>query len=172
MPEPRSLELVATCGIPFAGKTTLARELAARRECALVSVDAIVAERGIDLGADAGNQAGWARAMAEGLQRVRGHLAAGEPVVYDTANHTRRNRDRCRRVARQHGAAFRCIWLDVPVAVARERQLANRANPHREDVPDAAFREIVEQFEPPLDEPDVVRVTPGMGLETFLQRLS
>jgi predicted kinase len=98
-------------------------------------------------------------------------LATGKSVIYDNASHTRRNRDRCRRVAAQSGAAFRIVWMDVPVEVARMRQLANRGHPVRKDVPDASFREIVAQFEPPLDEAEVVRFQPGMTIEDVVQQI-
>ncbi|HYH12336.1 MAG TPA: ATP-binding protein [Thermomicrobiales bacterium] len=163
--------LVVMSGIPFAGKTTLARELAARCGLTRVSVDEIVVELAIELGRDAENQRGWARAMAEGLERTRRSLARGESVVYDTANHTRRNRDRCRRVAWQASAEFRCVWVDAPVEVARERLLANRADPERVDVPDASFRQIVDAFEPPSDEPDTVRYEPGMDMDELMRAL-
>jgi predicted kinase len=166
MPDPPLL--VAMCGIPYSGKSTIARELGDRCGLALVSVDAIVRERSIDVG----SQRGWAKAMAEGLARTRRLLAEGQSVVYDNANHTRRNRDRCRRIADQAGARFRLIWIDTPVGEARRRLLANRAAPVRSDVPDASFREIVGQFEPPTDEPDVIRVTPGMTIGEVIQAIA
>jgi predicted kinase len=166
MPDPPLL--VAMCGIPFSGKSTVARELAARCGMTLVSVDAIVGELGLDLGADAGNHRGWARAMAEGFARSRRLLAEGTSVIYDNANHTRRNRDRCRRVAMRTGATFRLVWVDTPVDEARRRLLANRRDPRRGDVPDAAFQEILEQFEPPLNEPDVVRVAPATTIDELI----
>lgn len=164
--------LVAMCGIPFAGKTRLAVRIAEGLGCPIVSVDAIVASLGIDLGPDAGNQRGWARAMAEGFARMRRLLAEGQSVVYDNANHTRRNRDRCRRVAARNGASFRLVWVDTPVEEARRRLLDNRASPVRSDVPDASFREIVDQFEPPTDEPNVIRVTPGMTFDEVIRRVA
>lgn len=163
--------LFAMCGIPFSGKTTVARELSDRCGLALVSVDAIVCELGIDLGPDAVEHRGWARAMAEGFDRTRRLLAKGTSVVYDHANHSRRNRERCRRVASQNGATFRLVWADTPVEEARRRLLANRARPRRTDVPDASFGEIVVEFEPPLDEPDVIRVTPGMTIDDLVGAL-
>lgn len=169
MPDPPLL--VAMCGIPFSGKTTVARELSDRCGLALVSVDGIVGELGVEIGPDGIEHRGWARAMAVGFDRTRNLLAEGTSVVYDHANHSRRNRERCRRIATQNGAAFRLVWVDTPVAEARRRLLANRANPWRADVPDASFREIVAQFEPPLDEPEVIRVSPGIGLDEVVREI-
>lgn len=170
MPDPPLL--VAMCGIPFSGKTTVARELSVRCGLALVSVDEIVHELGIDLGSEAVEHRGWARAMAEGFDRTRRLLVEGRSVVYDHANHSRRNRDRCRRVAMQAGARFRLVWVDTPVEEARRRLLANRVSPARNDVPDASFSEIVAQFEPPTDEPDVIHWQPGMKIENLTGEIS
>ncbi len=160
------------CGIPFAGKSTIARELACRCDFALVSVDVIVRELRLDLGEQAEKQRSWALAMAEGFERSRRLLAGGESVIYDNANHSRRNRDRCRRIAGQANAAFHCIWVDVPKDVARARLEANRADPSREDVPDASFRQIVDEFEPPTGEPDVIRWQPGMEIDELVRDLA
>lgn len=165
---PETQVLVAMCGIPFSGKTTVARELSERCGLALVSVDAIVRDLGIDLGPDAVEHRGWARAMAEGFARARCLLAEGQSVVYDHANHTRRNRDRCRRVESGAGAGFRLVWLDTSVEEARRRLLENRETLARNDVPDASFCEIVAQFESPAGEPDVIRVTPGMTIDEVI----
>jgi predicted kinase len=163
--------LVAMCGIPFAGKSTIAKELACRCGFALVSVDEIVRELRLDLGAQAEKQRAWALAMAEGFERSRRLLAGGESVIYDNANHSQRNRDRCRRIARHANAAFQCVWVDVPVETARARLEANRLAPMREDVPDPSFRQIVEEFEPPIDEPDVIRWQPGMDMDELIERM-
>ena len=159
---------LAMCGIPFSGKSTLALEIASRGNLTLVSVDAIMEELDISIDDDTGNQRGWARAMAEGFDRSRRLLSRGASVVYDSANHTRRNRDRCRRVASQANARFRCIWIDVPVEVARERLLANRADPRRIDVPDRGFWQIVDEFESPTGEPDVLRWRMDMGVDDLI----
>jgi predicted kinase len=126
---------------------------------------------GIDLGPDASKHRGWARAMAVGFDRTRRLLAEGQSVVYDNANHTRRNRDRCRRVATQAGAWFRLLWVDTPVDEARRRLLENRQSPARSDVPDASFCEIIQQFEPPTAEANVIRVTPAMTIAEVIQAL-
>jgi predicted kinase len=172
MPDPAAPRFVAMCGIPFAGKTRLATQLANEMNCSLVSVDLIVTSLGIDLGPDARNQRGWARAIATGFNRSRQLLANGDSVVFDTANHTRRNRDRCRRIAEGSGARFRLVWVDSSFETANRRLLENRTTPVRRDVPDASFRDIVEEFEPPLDEPDVIRVTSGMQLDEIARHLA
>jgi predicted kinase len=164
--------LIAMCGIPFSGKSTVARELSDRCGMALVSVDAIVGELGVDLGAEADNHRGWARAMAEGFARARRLLAERQSVVYDNANHTRRNRDRCRRVAAQAGAGFWLVWVDTPADRAWQRLVANRDAPVRGDVPDAGFREIAGQFEPPIGEPDVIRVTPATAIDDVVRQIA
>lgn len=156
------------CGIPFSGKSTLAIELARHGGCSVVSVDRIVRELAIDLGPEGGKQRGWARAMAEALQRSRELLTDGESVVYDNANHTRRNRDRCRRLAAHAGARFGCVWVDVDRSTAHRWLLENRTRPTRSNVPDAAFRQIADEFEPPSDEPDVIRWRPGTDVDELV----
>jgi predicted kinase len=163
--------LVAMCGIPFAGKSTLAGEVAATGGMACLSVDATAREGGIDLGSDGMRGAGWARAIALTVRQARPLLESDTSVVFDHANHTRRSRDRCRALARETGARFAGVWVDVAPDVAWDRLVRNRQVRARANVPDAAFRQIVDAFEPPLDEPDVVRWRPGMQVDDLLGAL-
>ena len=171
MPDDRSPLFVAMCGIPFAGKTSLAQEIAARGGMALLGVDAAVRDGEIDIGADGLRGFGWARAIASTFREARARLEAGESVVFDHANHTRLARDRCRRLAAASGARFAGVWVATDVETARARQMANRERPARPDVPDASFRQIVTEVEPPTAAPDVIRWQPGMEIDALLREM-
>lgn len=163
--------LVVMCGIPFAGKSTLANAIAERCGMQVVGVDAVVRERGIDVGADGRRGIGWARAIAETFQRMRPMLVAGESMVFDHANHTRLSRDRCRELATASQARCVVVWVDTDPVTAWARLQANRTVQERSDVPDAAFRQIADEFEPPNDEPDVIRWRSSMPIEELGARL-
>ncbi|HEV2127434.1 MAG TPA: hypothetical protein VGR22_02315 [Thermomicrobiales bacterium] len=69
------------------------------------------------------------------------------------------------------GARFAGVWVDVAPEVAYARLLANRERPSRSNVPDASFRQITEEFEPPVNKPDVIRWQPGMEIEELILEL-
>lgn len=152
--------LYALCGLPFAGKSTIARELAKEVGASIVRLDAINAERGLGLDGQPIPPHEWERTYAEAYQRLEHALAADSSVIFDHVNFTRAERDRVRHIAAQHGANVQIVYVPVTAAEARRRRLANRARGDRNDVRDDDFELVVTHFEPPDDERDVVWRTP------------
>jgi len=148
--------LYALCGLPFAGKSTIARELAEKVGALIVRLDAINGERGLGLDGQI-PQHEWERTYAEAYRRLEQALVANSSVIFDHVNFTRAERDRVRHIAARHGANFQIVYVSVTVAEARRRLIANRATKGRNDVRDDDFDLVVRHFEPPDDEPDVVR---------------
>jgi aryl-alcohol dehydrogenase-like predicted oxidoreductase len=100
-PSTPGADVVVIMGIPGAGKTLLAREYAAKGYRRL-NRD----ERG-----------GKLRGLADALD---GELSTGSSrVVLDNTYLTRAARSYVVDVARRHGVAARCVWLDIPLAQAQ-----------------------------------------------------
>jgi predicted kinase len=151
--------LYALCGLPFAGKSTIAHELAEQLGAPIVRLDAINGERGLGLDGQAILQHEWERTYAEAYRRLEQALVANNSVIFDHVNFTRTERDRVRHIAALHDANVQIVYVSVTVAEARRRLIANRAAKGRNDVRDDDFDFVVRHFEPPDDEPDVVRRT-------------
>jgi predicted kinase len=62
--------LYAMCGLPFAGKSTVAAALATRIGASIVRLDAINSERGLGVGGDAIPPQEWDRTYAEAYDRL------------------------------------------------------------------------------------------------------
>lgn len=92
------------CGLPFAGKSTLVRELTRQRGCRAIDIDSL-------------NTARFAIARAA----TAAALAAGEAVAYDGHCFGRGQRDELRALARAYTTPVTLIVVAVPEAVARER---------------------------------------------------
>ena len=144
------------CGLPFAGKSTLARVLAARTGARLIALDAINGERGLGLDSKTISPEDWDITYATAYQRVAEALAASVPVVYDETNFLRSQRDAVRAIADRAGATARLIWVTTPNAIARARWLANRQTGARFDVRDDDFNYVAARFEEPEPYEDAV----------------
>jgi predicted kinase len=147
--------LYILCGLPFAGKTTLAQAMARRLGFTSITLDDINSERGVGLTGEAISQADWARSYAEAHRRLDAALAAGQSVIYDATNFQRKERDRLRDIATRHGLPATVVYLNLPAAEVRRRWLDNRASGVRYDVRDEDFAQVADNFEPPADE-DVI----------------
>ncbi len=163
--------LLILCGLPFAGKSTLAIALADHLSMHLVSMDAINAERGLGLNAAAIASDQWAETYREMYRRLDVILATGESVVYDAPNATRQERDDARAVAARNNAATRIIYVPIMPDEARAHLLSNRVNPTRHDVRDADFGDVLRRFEPPNDEPDTIAYDPIIPVAAWIRRI-
>jgi predicted kinase len=150
--------LYALCGLPFAGKSTVAATLAQRTGAALVRLDAINHERGLGLDGAPISADEWRRTYAEAYRRVEQDLASGRSVVFDHGNFDRAERDRVRALGRQTGAQVRFIHVAISPHEARRRLLANRQRRERYDVRDDDFELAVQMFESPEGEADVITI--------------
>jgi len=150
--------LHALCGLPFAGKSTLAKRLAGESGAALVRLDEINHEFGAGLDGAPISAEQWRRTYAEAYRRLAAHLQAGRSVIFDHGNFTRAERDQVRAVGARAGARVRFVYVPIPADQARRRLLLNRQTRERYDVRDDDFELAVGSFEPPDGEPDVLDV--------------
>ncbi len=159
------------CGLPFAGKSTLARELAARLGFVHLELDAVNVERGAGLEGGVNTREDWLVAYRESYCRLDNLLEAGRSVVFDATSFRRAHRERLRRAARRAGALATVVYLDLPELEIRERRLRNRIAPARYDVRDEDFAQVAEGLQPPGDDENVVRWDPTVSVDALVQRL-
>lgn len=149
--------LIMMCGLPFAGKSTLAVAIARTFSIPVVSLDAINTARGIGLNGAAIAPDQWAATYAEAYRQLEMHLASGQSAIYDHASLTSQERDAVRAIAARHDAATRVIYVPISSEEAQRRLHANRTTHKRHDVRDDNFALALHSFVPPDGEPDVVR---------------
>lgn len=109
--------LIIVCGLPGAGKTTLAKEL----ECALGAVRFCPDEWMADLEIDVWDEA--RRAKVETFQWILGQqlLSLGLTIVIEWGTWGRSERDALRCKAKALGAAVELHYVSAPVEVLFER---------------------------------------------------
>jgi predicted kinase len=147
------------CGSTGAGKTTYASALADRVRGVRFSIDEwlahlFVADRPADLGMD------WvvervARCEAQMWRIADQNIARGVDVVFDVGLSKREHRDRFRMRAAEGGAASKLHYLDVDMAVRRERvrqRNVEETGTFAFEVTDSMFDFIERTFEAPGDD--------------------
>lgn len=136
------------CGLPFAGKSTLARAIAAAQGRTLIEVDRLVARDGVPPGEPIPDRH-WSVAYRAAEAALRDALAAGDAVVYDGVNFRWAQREKLRRVARGAGAAVLIVHVTTPMPDNLRRQRVNLAHPVRPAIDPATFAMVRDRFEPP-----------------------
>lgn len=164
--------LYIVCGLPFAGKTTMSRELAEVSECTVhVEIDRINTVRGLGIDAAPISPAEWAETYRLAYQQTAEALSRGQDVVFDATNYSRAQRDILRLNANRHGADTAVIFVDVPLEECRARWRANRESGERYDVRDEDFERVVKRFDPPTPDERVILFLPGMSVKDLLSGL-
>jgi predicted kinase len=162
------LRLTFLCGLPFAGKSSLARVLATHTGARLISLDGINDERELGLAGEDISPDQWDVTYAIAYQRVAATLAAGESVIYDDTNFLRAQRDAVRAIAAHAGATARLIWVTTSEATARARWLANHQSGARFDVRDQDFAYVATRFAAPSPDEDALRFDGASAPESWL----
>lgn len=146
----------AMCGLAFSGKSSAARKITAELDIALVSLDAINEERGLDGGAGLPVER-WEGTSHIAMGRLRSLLEGGRTVVIDNTFSHRFLRDRCRGVAARADARFVLLYMATPLVVIDRRRAANGAHPTRPRIDEDVFAAHRDGFQRPT--PDEAAVT-------------
>jgi predicted kinase len=112
MMAPMTPTVYALCGLPFAGKSSVAGALARRSGAPVIRLDAINHERGLGLDGSAIPWDEWERTYDEAYRRIDRALADGNSVIFDHGNFNRSERDRVREIGKRHQA--RVVTIYVP----------------------------------------------------------
>jgi predicted kinase len=160
------------CGLAFAGKSTVARALAASLGAAIVSLDEITRERGLAHGGSGLPAEAWAESHRLATARVAALMAGGGDLVVDDTACFRFLRDDWRRLAAAHGYEAALVLVDTPAAEIQARRRANVTAGNREPIDDGVFAAHLASFEwPGADEPVVVLRSPD-DLKAWVAGLS
>ena len=150
--------LYILCGIPFSGKSTLAKRLVKRLGFKRVDLDKIkIKLLGGDIRDESITQESWDKVYDHMYKEIEDYLRQGENVVQDAGNYTIYERSLVKEIADRLGIETITIFVDVDEIIARERWLKNKKTLKRFDVSKQLFNEaIVEMQPPPKDEHTLV----------------
>ena len=160
-------ELIATCGLAFSGKSTVARKVAAVLGAELVSYDAITLQRGFEGGKVIADQE-WEKTSLMAAGSARAALANGRGVVVDDTFSHRFLRDRFRSVAAEASVPFILLFVDTPLAVIEARIAENARTRQRAHIEPAVFAHHRDRFQFPGNDEAPVRLSNDADLERWL----
>ena len=164
--------LYVMCGLPFSGKTTLAKMIADHKEAQLIAFDWIWAQERPMFTPDIDKVEEWKTVLNVAHERIRQTLDSKKSVVYDDVNQTRDQRDVLRQIAKDSDSAFVIVHLNTPLELIREREAKNKMSKERHQVASVNFEKALRYWEDPTEEEDVVEFKPDTGVEVFIKKLN
>jgi predicted kinase len=148
--------LYILCGLPGAGKTTLATAITKARDIAYVSLDHIKADEGFFVSDADVPEAEWPGIHDVVHASLLMPLRLGRSVIYDASNLRREQRDELRALSASRKFASRVVYVAVPEATARER------------APDA-IGAALSGFEEPSKDEDVIVYAPTQDIAKWVK---
>lgn len=161
--------LYILCGLPFSGKTILAKKLAEKFGFEQVSIDEIRFAHGFPWEDSKITAKDWQKIFDESYQRTQEFLQNGKSVLYDSANQDRVSRDRLRKLAKEVGVAAKVIWLDIPLEIIKKRYKENTITQERFHLPEKFFNMAVNTYEVPKKDENVIRYTNAMDFNVWAE---
>lgn len=166
-----TLRVIILYGLPFAGKTTLARALAERLDLVHVEVDRAVREGEDYTPGQPIPRSAWITAYRVSYRRMEAGLAAGRSVVLDATNYRRLHRDLIRAKAARYDAESTVVWMETSIAEIQARRDRNRAAPSRPDVGEDDFALVQRDMQPPGSDEASITLAPNVGIDHLILML-
>lgn len=156
-------------GFPFAGKTTLSKQLEKQLGFARVNIDEVKEEFGFGGESDDDiPDEGWKKIFQETDRRLVLFLGEGKSVLNENEWVTKESRNRLSTVAAKAGFQTRVIYIKASKQIVRERLMKNRMHTERFDVPDSIFDWALHHFEEPTEDEDIIIYDTTVPLEDWI----
>ena len=153
------------CGLPFSGKSTVAKELATRLGTEYIGFDLTWQELFNSI-PEEGN--GWRYVRDHCKDRIRTLLQEGRSVVYDDTNVSTDHREELHSLAQESGGESKVIYVNTPREIITERMRENLATQARHDAPAEHLQAVTDQFQEPHAPEDFVEYRLGQTMDEFI----
>jgi len=163
--------LYIMCGVGFAGKSTLAKNIAEHFNTPLVSQDSLFFEKEKELNLNEDDDETWQMLLTMCQEKIKELLTTGKSVVFDNVNLKREHRDELRQIAKEANGKAIIIYLDTPEELLNKRQDRNKVTRERHDVKQEYLEDAKMQLEIPSEDEEVYVFTPETNLDVFLNKL-
>lgn len=161
-------KLYIMCGLPFAGKTTLAKRITEFTKSELVSFDSVWRDNP-NLHRES-KEDEWKLVRKAAQAEIGKELHNGRSVVYDDINVRQEHRNELRQLAKDNNAESIVVFANTPLEKIKRREKFNEENLERHKVESVNFENALNQFEPPQASENVIEYNPSMEMEAWLKK--
>lgn len=138
-------------GLPYSGKTTLAKELSKRFDLKVVSVDEILAKKNVWISGHP-TQNEWESAYFEAIEKIKNYLICGKNIIFDESNLRYDQRENLRKIAENLGTKIVLVYLKISKDEATQRWKNNLVTKVKKQLNREIFERTFEIFEEPKTE--------------------
>ena len=164
--------LIIMCGLPFSGKSMLAKELSRALQIAILSYDHDIYElhkHEVPPGTSKAQEYEMVESIAR--RQLRTLLKRGDSVIYDDLNLERQDRQILRELACECDAQPIIVYVDTPLNIIEKHREANRQRGERGDIDESTMQLDISLLQPPQSK-DVVVVKPGDDVAEVVSKIN
>ena len=160
--------LLLICGYSFSGKSTLANKIAKElSETEIISLDKINQERGFDISKDISIE-NWEQTHQIAIERIKSSI--DKNLLIDDTNMFKKHRVRFAEAGISVGYVPITIFIDTPKEVVLKRYMDYKET-DRHVPPKEAFEFVLENFEAPVPEENVINFQYNSKFNKFISEL-
>lgn len=161
-------KLYIFCGIPFSGKTTLARRLEEKFGFVRIDLDDVKFSLfGKNITDEQIDQKGWNTIYRTMYTEIENNLKQGKTVMNDMGNFTKHERNLVRKIADKLDLETIEVFIDTPAEIAKQRWQENKNTNKRFDVREKAIDSTISEMEPPEGK-NVIIYTYPQPIDTWI----
>ncbi|MBI3576759.1 ATP-binding protein [Candidatus Gottesmanbacteria bacterium] len=157
-------------GLPFSGKTTLAKKIAEYTQSKLIGFDIFWRENEKDIPPSKDGARGWNYTRGLAKDKIQELLRNNASVVYDDTNVRHEHREELRKVAKACNGYAIVVYVNIPFSKILKRKEENKIHQQRHDVESENFSKAITQFEPPSPDEEVLTYDQSISIEEWIRK--
>jgi len=155
-------------GLPFSGKSTLAKELVKRFQFERTSVDKMMNKQHLE--AQYMSQSDWNLVYSEAYQELELLLKLGKTVVFDGGSLLKSERDRLKKIAEMCGVPWKLIYVNTPKEEIIKRRKRNLKTKERDQLTDEVMNKAFSMFEEPQIDENFILFNSKINLKEWIKK--
>lgn len=156
-------------GLPYSGKSTLAKELLKLGNFTHINIDQLKWDRGYtEVGDDEVPDKVWEEIFTEADSLLAKYLKQGLNVANEYAWITSDWRDRARKVSSQVDSETKIIYIKLPIEVIMDRWNSNATTNSRFQWPKKEMDDILRDFEEPTTDENIIIYDQSLPVDQWI----
>jgi predicted kinase len=161
-----SANIIVLCGVPFSGKSRLAKQLSDELGLKIMSYDNdIYAVHRHEVPAGTAPAKEYEAIQTIARQYLGDILSTGESIIYDDLCLERDDRNKLMQMANERNAKYILVFLDTPESVIQQRRDTNLETSARNHTSDEKLKLDLSLLEKPRPSENPIVVTPEASVE-------
>lgn len=154
-------------GLPFAGKTTLTKELVKRFGFVVASVDEML-DRG-NFVVEKMTYDDWGIVYSQAFDNLKSCLKDGKTVIFDGGSLKRSERETLKKIARSFGIISKLIYVNTTREEIFQRRLKIKKTKERDPLEDVTMNKALDMFEEPTSDENPILYNQKMDLDNWIK---